>query len=485
MQIQTTTAAPQDFDGEAVVLGVWSDTSLPESTAAVDRACGGVISRMVELKEIATGRCDVTPLLGLASVSAPLVLVVGLGSQKDQKPGLAKQVAGTAAKVLAKRARQSVGFFLNLEPMDQAIAGAMVGCVGQDLFRAEPKLFAFESMVWGGASQDEVDAGTALGESINTARRLINLPASDIYPESFAEECVRLGQACGFEVEVWDEVRLAEERCGAHLAVGQGSTKPPRTVIMRHLKGDPARAPLGLVGKGVTFDSGGLSLKPSASMLDMKCDMSGAAAGVGAMMAISRLDLPVNVIGFVGLAENMVSGDSYKLGDVLTARNGKTIEVHNTDAEGRLVLADTLDVAVSTGVGQIVDLATLTGACMIALGQDVAGLMANNQTLCDQVSTAAISVAEPAWQLPMFAEYGDHIKSDVADIKNVGDGRWAGAITAAKLLEEFVAETPWVHIDIAGPSFLAKPKAWIDAGGSGCFVHTLVELARCQSAGGE
>lgn len=478
MNIETTTLAPQDFKGEAIVVGVWSDGPLPPSTAAIDEASGGIVSRLIDLQEISTARWDVTPLLALAGVQAPLVLVVGLGTADNPPAGLAKHAAGAAAKHLASRARKSVGFYLDLEPAVDAVAGALIGCVGQDLFRSEPKLFPLESIAWHGADASAIEEGRALGESINLARRLVNLPAGDLYPESFAEECIRLGQQYGFEVEVWDETRLAEEKCGAHLAVGQGSSRPPRTVIMRHLKGEPGAAPLGLVGKGVTFDAGGLSLKPSESMLDMKCDMSGAAAVVGAMTAISRMDLPVNVIGLVGLAENMVSGNSYKLGDVLTARNGKTIEVHNTDAEGRLVLADTLDVAVGCGVDRIVDLATLTGACMVALGQGVAGLMSNDTAFCQEVQQVADRVGEPAWPLPMFAEYGEHIKSQVADIKNVGDGRWGGAITAAKLLEEFVDGTPWVHIDIAGPSFLAKPKPWIDAGGSGCFVQTLVELVR-------
>ena len=195
------------------------------------------------------------------------------------------------------------------------------------------------------------------------------------------------------------------------------------------------------------------------------------------MQAIARLNLPVNVIGIAGLVENMVSGDSYKLGDVLTARNGKTIEVLNTDAEGRLVLADALCVAGDRGATRIIDLATLTGACMVALGTDVAGLMTNDQPWCDTVADAAKTCGEPAWQLPMFSEYAELIKSPVADIKNVGKGRWGGAITAAKFLEEFVDDRPWVHIDIAGPSFLDEPKSWLDAGGSGAFVRTLVEVA--------
>jgi leucyl aminopeptidase len=197
------------------------------------------------------------------------------------------------------------------------------------------------------------------------------------------------------------------------------------------------------------------------------------------MQAIAQLKLPVNVVGFAGLVENMTGPAAMKLGDVLKARNGRTIEVHNTDAEGRLVLADVLAVAVDQGVGKIVDLATLTGACVVALGTEVAGMMSNNQPWCDAVLSAARRTGEPAWQLPMFPEiYDDLIKSEVADIKNVGEGRWGGAITAAKFLEQFVGTTPWTHIDIAGPAFRDKAKPWCDGGASGQFVRTLVELAR-------
>jgi leucyl aminopeptidase len=228
----------------------------------------------------------------------------------------------------------------------------------------------------------------------------------------------------------------------------------------------------------VTFDSGGLSIKPTDGMKTMKCDMAGAATVVGAMQAIAKLKLPVNVMGLCGLVENMLGGAAYKLGDVLHARSGKTIEVLNTDAEGRLVLADVLDVCCERKPGKIIDLATLTGACVVALGTDVAGLMTNNSDWGDSVRKSGENVGEPLWPLPMFAEFGDQIKSDIADIKNVGDGRWGGAITAAKFLEEFVQGKPWVHLDIAGPAFYDSPRPWLDAGGSGMFVRTLVEVAR-------
>ena len=283
------------------------------------------------------------------------------------------------------------------------------------------------------------------------------------------------------EIEIWDEHQLARERCRAILAVGRGSARPPRLVKLTYRGADTTgNLAVALVGKGVTFDSGGLSLKPSDSMLTMKCDMAGAAAMIAAAATIAAMKLPINLVAVCGMAENMTGSAAYKLGDVITARSGTTIEIHNTDAEGRLVLADVLDVVRELKPRRIVDAATLTGACMVALGHDVAGLFTNNQPWCDEIAAAARSVGEPVWQLPMYPEYDEQIRSDVADIKNVGDGRWGGAITAAKFLERFVGGIPWTHIDIAGPSFAEKPRPWTDGGGSGSMVRALVELARGQ-----
>jgi leucyl aminopeptidase len=282
----------------------------------------------------------------------------------------------------------------------------------------------------------------------------------------------------GLAVEVWDEKKLADERCRAILAVGGASVHPPRLVILRHDGGGDGEPVLAIVGKGVTFDSGGLSIKPSDGMLDMKCDMAGAATVVGVMRAVALLKLPINVVGVCGLAENMISGDAYRLGDVIETRSGKTIEIHNTDAEGRVVLADTLDVTVEQNPIAIVDLATLTGACMVALGRDTAGLMTNDSVLCDKVAEAAETEGEWVWELPMFDFFDEQVKSKVADLKNVGDGRWGGAITAAKFLESFVGKTPWVHIDIAGPAFAESPKPHRDAGATGVLVRTLIRWLR-------
>ncbi|MBT6459447.1 MAG: peptidase M17, partial [Planctomycetaceae bacterium] len=235
---------------------------------------------------------------------------------------------------------------------------------------------------------------------------------------------------------------------------------------------------LALVGKGVTFDSGGLSLKTSEGMLAMKCDMAGAAAALGAIASIAALKVPVHVVAAVGLVENMTGGNAYKLGDVVTARSGTTIEIHNTDAEGRVVLADVLDVVADLKPSCIIDAATLTGACMVALGRDIAGVFTNNQAYCDVLKNAASSVGERVWQLPMDKDFDSQIASDVADIKNVGDGRLGGAITAAKLLERFVRNIPWTHVDIAGPAFADKPRPSIAGGGTGSMVRSFIEFAK-------
>lgn len=483
MRIAPTNDAVTKVKADAVVVGLFAGERPTGAAGEVDQASGGLITRLIDAKEISGKAGEVLVLHAPQGIASPVLVIVGLGKQSEFDCSAMFRAAGAAAKQLAGKARGHVAMFLDRgqspELTQHGVAGAMVGCVGQDLHRAERKRHAFERLSWAGGNNGDVAAGQIIGESVNLARRLVNEPPSVIYPESFAAGAVEMAGECGLEIEVWDEQRLRDERCGSLLAVAQGSQHPPRMVIFRHRGSASPQPELALVGKGVTFDSGGLSLKPSESMLAMKCDMAGGAAVVGAMHGIARLKQPVHAIGLVGLVENMPSGTAMKLGDVLTARSGTTIEVHNTDAEGRLVLADVLAVAVEQQPKRIVDLATLTGACMVALGLDVAGLFSNNQQCCDAVAAAANYCGEPVWQMPMFAEYYDElITSEVADIKNVGQGRWGGSITAAKFLERFVGDVPWTHIDIAGPAFQEKPKPWIDAGGSGVMVRTLIELAR-------
>jgi leucyl aminopeptidase len=472
---------------DAVVLGLFanekpSDVKAPRAVAEADKATGSLLSKLMEREEIAGKKFELTPLLAPPSIAAGQLLLVGLGEREKFNPGIAFRAAAAAAKQLAGKKRKNVAFFLSDTKADQteaAVAGAIVGCQGQDLYRAEKKRQPFDEILWSGSDEKTISAGVALGESMNLTRRLVNEPADNIYPETFAIQAREVAKAHNLACEIWDQARLEKERCGSLLAVARGSSREARLVILRYRGGNPDAPKLALVGKGVTFDSGGLSLKPTDGMLTMKCDMAGAATVLGAIQAIARLKLPINVVGLMGLVENMTGPSAFKLGDVLTARSAKTIEVHNTDAEGRLVLADVLNVALDEKPAKIIDLATLTGACMVALGTETVGAMTNNQPWCDAVLHAAHHTGEAMWQLPMTPEiYDEQIKSDVADIKNVGDGRWGGAITAAKFLEQFVDDVPWTHLDIAGPAFLEKPKPWSDGGASACMLRTLVEVAR-------
>jgi leucyl aminopeptidase len=482
MNIQATTAAVAELESDAMVAGIFTDGILGPTLAELDAAAGGLVTQLVARKEITGKQADVTRLLSPPGLQTGELVVVGLGDRSTFGQAQAVHAAGAAAKQLAARQRNTVVFCFDGDWDDAmtsaAVSGAMTGCHGQDLYRSERKLHVFRDVLWCSASSQAVAEGVVLGECVNLVRRLVNEAPSVMTPARLAEEATGLAATFGLEIEVWDEKRLQQERCGALLAVARGSAHPPRLVTIKYQGSDETDTPIALVGKGVTFDSGGYSLKPTDAMKTMKGDMAGAATVLGTLVAVARLRLPINVVGYMGLVENMVSGDSYKLGDVLTSRHGKTIEVLNTDAEGRLVLADVLDVAVTQGASRLVDLATLTGACVVALGTDVAGLMANDQSWCDEFLAAAQTCGEPVWQLPMFAEYAEQISSDVADIKNIGEGRWGGAITGAKFLEHFVAQRPWVHVDIAGPSFAEKAKAWLDAGGTGCLLRTLIQLLR-------
>ncbi|MFP6613243.1 MAG: leucyl aminopeptidase [Pirellulales bacterium] len=473
-----------EVEADAIVIVLNQDEPLAGAAQQVDESTGGVITRLRETDEVGDKSLDVTPILAPNGVAARQIVCVGLGDRGQIDVGVTFRAFAAAARKLSSKRRSSVVFCpdpqWSAEMIESAVAGVVVGCVGQDLYRGDKKSFVFEQ-IFVAADGSLLDSGRRIGESINLTRRLVNEPADRMYPESFAAESRRVADDFSLQIDVWGQARLEEERCGSLLAVAKGSSREPQLVILRY-RGAAEDAPeLALVGKGVTFDSGGLSLKPSESMKAMKCDMAGAATVLGAIQAIAALGLPINVTGYMGLVENMTGPAAYKLGDVLTARNGTTIEIHNTDAEGRLVLADVLAVAVDQGAEAIIDLATLTGACVVALGENVAGVMTNNQEWCDVVMDSADAVGEPVWQLPMFDEFGEQIKSKVADIKNTGEGRWGGAMTAAKLLERFVGDVPWTHIDIAGPAFADKPLPWLAGGGTGALVRTLVEIARQQA----
>jgi leucyl aminopeptidase len=468
---------------DALVVLAFDADELSGSALELDGQATAFLSDLKSRGELACKTGKVNLFYNLPGSSCPVVVVVGAGTAERWGAQEAYRCAAAASKTLASKKRTRVVFnFGNMSTQQNrsAVAGSMNGCHGQDVLKAEPSLHPIEQISWIGINSADLSWGKEVGQAMLLVRELVNLPANIIYPETFVARAAEVAVASGLEMEVWDEMRLRKERCGSLLGVAQGSTRPPRLLILRY-PGKKAQAPLALVGKGVTFDSGGLSLKPTDSMLTMKCDMAGAATVLGTMQAIANLKLDTPVIGLMGLVENMVSGTSFKLGDVLTARNGKTIEIHNTDAEGRLVLADVLDVAIEHKPAGIIDLATLTGACVVALGVDISGLMTNNPQLQTRLQQAAQATGEEVWPLPMTEHFSEQVKGKVADLKNMGDGRWGGAITAAKFLEEFVGGYPWVHIDIAGPAFYDAPKPFQDAGGTGAMLPTLVELIRSAS----
>jgi leucyl aminopeptidase len=474
-----------------LIVPMWEDEPFSGAVAELNERLDGVLTRLRKAGDISGKAKDIAILLERPGLSAKRLLVVGLGPRgKVDRAALVDAAAAASRRITkAKYERVAMAIPENLLGLgwesfaEMAGIGLQQGAQGPGLHKNEPDRFAPEKFILvapADAPEKEVKEGAhradAVGRGVSLARELVNMPPSDLYPETFADRAKDVADKHKIKCTIWDEKKLQSENMGSLLAVARGSERPPRLVILRYHHGDGPT--LGLVGKGVTFDSGGLSLKTTEQMVDMKCDMAGAAAVLGAMQAIAELHVPANVLGILALVENMPSGKAVKLGDVLKARNGKTIEVLNTDAEGRLILADALAYAVEQKVDNLVDLATLTGACMVALGPEVAGLMSNSDEWSHDVLSAARHVGEKAWPLPMFPHYREMIKSDVADIKNTGGSRYAGAISAAKFLEEFVGETPWVHLDIAGPAWAEKESAVRSSGGTGCFVRTLVELAR-------
>lgn len=318
-------------------------------------------------------------------------------------------------------------------------------------------------------TQEDLNEGIIFGEAMKFTRDLANTPAQIATPARLAEIAKELE---GIETKVFDKEEIARMGMGAYLAVGQGSVQPPKFIHMKYT-GKNVKKKIALIGKGICFDSGGLDIKPASSMLTMKDDMSGAACILGVMRALSKLKPDMEVHGIIAACENMPSGSSYKPGDILTAKNGKTIEVDNTDAEGRLTLADALCYACELGVDEVIDIATLTGACMVALGTVASGIMGNDEEMINRVIETAKDSGETFWQLPMFKEYFDSLKSDIADMKNTGS-RNGGASAAGLFLQQFVKDTKWCHIDIAGTAYIEKPQKEFIAGATGAGVRTLL-----------
>jgi leucyl aminopeptidase len=424
-----------------------------------------------------------------AAGDVPRIVVAGLGSDQPTTEDL-RRAAGAGVRHAASLAdgdNLTVAVSLGSADSDQLAAVAEGGLLGsyqyQPISTAPDNRGRIEAItvVHANAAKDTAitSAAEIVAQAVVTVREWVNIPANLLYPESFAEEVRTLVRDSKVAVDVLDETALSTLGYGGLMAVGGGSSRPPRLVRLSYSPRG-ANFHLALVGKGITFDTGGLNLKPTEGMYNMKCDMAGAAAVLAAVHAIAQLGLKIKVTAYGALAENMPSGSAYRPSDVLTIYGGKTVENGNSDAEGRLVLADVLARANEDQPDMVIDVATLTGACVVALGERTAGLMASDDETADLVLDAAEAAGEEVWQLPIPSEIRRKLDSKVADLRSTAGDRWAGALVAAAFLREFVADgTPWAHLDIAGPAFFdGKPYGYVVPGGTGVGVRTLIALAR-------
>lgn len=445
--------------------------------ATLDVRLGGLPSELIDSGEF-TGKAGACTLIHRVPESAvKRVFLIGLGEAPMARHWFA--AAGQAVRAAAKAKCRSVALLLPHDACARLAAeGAGFGQHRPSGYTEQKPWPVEEVVLLTTGDQAIADAGRITAECVNLARELVEIPANDLGPEEFAMRAAREGEAAGLEVEVLEEAALRELGAGALLAVGQGSVRPPRMVRLSWIPEDPINDDhLFLVGKGITFDTGGLSLKPANSMEKMKYDMGGAATMLGAITAIGRLQPRVRVSCLLVMAENMPSGTATRPGDIITAMNGKTIEVINTDAEGRLVLADALTYANRLGATHIINAATLTGAVSVALGSVRVALLGNHKALGDGIAMRGRECGERFWPLPMDPDYLEPMRGDMSDLRNAGADRKAGTITAAKFLEQFVEGTPWAHLDIAGTAWFDKVQPNAGKGASGIAVRTLVRLA--------
>lgn len=480
-------------EADAVIVNIFEGTERPEGvTAALDEALGGVIAGLIAKGEIKGKLNQMTVIHSLGKLPAAKVVVIGLGKKDELTTEKIRQTVGAACRSL-KKSRAAVittvshgsgVAAITAEGSAQAITeGAMLGTYEFRQHKTkeaeygdikELTIMEAEAAIISALEQGH-NKGRIMAEAANLARDMVNEPANFMTPTNMADAAVKLAEKNGLEVSILERERMEELGMGALLGVAQGSQQPPKFIVLNYKGGDSKSIDIALLGKAITFDSGGISIKPSDGMGEMKSDMAGGASVIGAMMAIARLKPKINVLGLVPATENLPSGTALKPGDVLKAMEGKTIEIISTDAEGRLVLADALGYARKNGARQIVDVATLTGAMRVALGDICTGAFANNQELVDKVVAAGAEAGERIWQMPMYDEYKELNKSDVADVKNVG-GRLAGSISAAQFLAEFAMDTNWVHLDIAGTGMADKTKGYQVKGATGVPVRTLVNL---------
>ena len=493
MEINIIVGDIDKIEADAIVVNFFEGMEqLDGDIATIDKALDGTISQLIRHGEIKGKLNEVTIIHSLSKLPAARVVIAGLGKQQALSQDRVREVVAGTCRFLRQKGVDSIATItqgagiagISLENAAQAVTeGALLG------------VYSFRRHITKEAEYGEIKKliivepdenkrplleqacykGRVLAEATNLARDMVNEPANYMTPSDMADIAKKLSETYGLELSVLEQEKMREHRMGALLGVAQGSRQPPKFITLYYRGGDSTQLDVALVGKGVTFDSGGISIKPSEGMGEMKGDMAGGAAVMAAISAIAQLKPKINVAAIIPATENMPSGNAIRPGDILTAMNGKTIEIISTDAEGRLILADALSYTKKLDAKYIIDVATLTGACQVALGTVCTGAFGNNQELINKVIAAGAEAGEPIWQMPMYEEYKEQNKSDVADIKNVG-GRPAGAITAAQFLAEFIGDTPWVHLDIAGTSESKKERAYLVKGATGVPVRTLVNL---------
>jgi leucyl aminopeptidase len=497
MKTTISLSTPSAIETEALV-AVVLDHSSPGSSdkdkkpelkvATSDAAVTAVAADLLASGEVAGKPFETNLLHKPNSLKAKRLLLVSGGGAKKFSSYDLRRIAGTAVRTLKSRGIRSFAFVAPSGiPAEEAVRaiveGAHVGNFDPDYYRSDrkdQKIDALAVVAAGDQKALEKAANEAqiIGESQNFTRDLVNEPSNRMTPTILADRAKKMCAEVGLKCEVFGADKIKEMKMGAFWSVAQGSDEPPALIVMKY---EPAGAPekpvLGLVGKGITFDTGGISIKPADGMEKMKYDRAGGATMIGAMRAIALLKPKVKVIGIVCATENMPSGKAQKPGDVQIAMSGKSIEIINTDAEGRLVLADGLHYAKQLGCTHLVDAATLTGAVVVALGYNNAGIFTNDDDMYNRIHNANASAGEKMWRLPLDDEYKEQIRSSIADIMNTG-GRWGGAITAAMFLKEFAEETPWIHLDIAGTAWMEDQKPWIAKGPSGIALRSLVEFVK-------
>jgi leucyl aminopeptidase len=497
MKTNLSLSAPAEVETECLVVVALDkgekdkpQVSIESSDAAVKNAAAEVIAS----GELTAKSFEVTLLHGPGKLKAKRLLILGGGKVKTFSAFDLRRIAGAAVRTLKSRGLRSFAIVApeaGLKPEEAVkaiVEGAFVGNFDPDYYksdRKDQKIDALTVVARGDQAklqqamlQQAMDEACIIGESQNFTRDLVNEPSNHMTPTIMAERAQKMAAEVGLKCEVYGADKIKELKMGAFWSVAQGSDEPPALIVLRY---EPAGAPekpvLGLVGKGITFDTGGISIKPADGMEKMKYDMAGGAAMIGAMRAIALLKPKVKITAIICATENMPSGKAQKPGDVQIAMSGKSIEIINTDAEGRLVLADGLYYARQLGCTHLIDAATLTGAVVVALGYANAGIFANNEPMYERFTQALAKAGEKMWRMPLDDEYKEIIRSNIADIVNSG-GRWGGAITAAMFLKEFAEDTPWLHLDIAGTAWMEDQKPWIAKGPSGIAVRSLVEFAR-------